>query len=215
MVTYTVVSCLFEDGSGIVHHRLIHTGPEEPAVATPTGLCAKLINTRNMCWSNLEEGARGGRLRKPDGGSADLPCLLGMMMMMWEDEDEEEGICTQLGDSVPSVFTLQLPIDPGIRDRFRADYGFVGYYVDYRGSDDESEESRVRDTRGLSIAVIVDTQDRQTQIYQSVETLCHVITYYGSGAKCIDFRITVSKSQETGGDLRVMGIRPQEAGPVD
>ncbi|GJY69872.1 hypothetical protein Tco_0472854 [Tanacetum coccineum] len=38
--------------------------------------------------------------------------------------------------------------------------------------------------------------------------LCHY--YYGSGAECIDFRVTVSRSQETEGDYRVIGIRPQE-----
>ncbi|GJQ90715.1 putative reverse transcriptase domain-containing protein [Tanacetum coccineum] len=39
---------------------------------------------------------------------------------------------------------------------------------------------------------------------------CYVITYYGSGIECIDFRVTVSRSQETEGDYRVIGIRPQE-----
>ncbi|GKA07076.1 hypothetical protein Tco_0686300 [Tanacetum coccineum] len=38
----------------------------------------------------------------------------------------------------------------------------------------------------------------------------YVITYYGSGTECIDFRVTVSRSQETEGDFRVIGIRPQE-----
>ncbi|GJU38862.1 hypothetical protein Tco_1191819, partial [Tanacetum coccineum] len=44
---------------------------------------------------------------------------------------------------------------------------------------------------------------------------CYVITYYGSGAECIDFRVTVIRSQETKGDFRVIGIRPQETGSVD
>ncbi|GJY70366.1 putative reverse transcriptase domain-containing protein [Tanacetum coccineum] len=39
---------------------------------------------------------------------------------------------------------------------------------------------------------------------------CYVITYYSSGIECIDFRVTVSRSQETEGDYRVIGIRPQE-----
>ncbi|GJT92919.1 putative reverse transcriptase domain-containing protein [Tanacetum coccineum] len=38
----------------------------------------------------------------------------------------------------------------------------------------------------------------------------NVITYYGSGAECIDFRVIVSRSQEIEGDYRVIGIRPQE-----
>ncbi|GJU31235.1 reverse transcriptase domain-containing protein [Tanacetum coccineum] len=44
---------------------------------------------------------------------------------------------------------------------------------------------------------------------------CYVITYYGSGAECIDFRVTVSRSQETKGNFRVVDIRPQETGSVD
>ncbi|GKF98940.1 hypothetical protein Tco_0297723, partial [Tanacetum coccineum] len=34
-------------------------------------------------------------------------------------------------------------------------------------------------------------------------------------SECIDFRVIVSRSQETEGDYRVIGIRPQETGSVD
>ncbi|GJW68844.1 hypothetical protein Tco_0123268 [Tanacetum coccineum] len=49
-----------------------------------------------------------------------------------------------------------------------------------------------------------------TIVEEENTSICYVITYYGSGAECIDFRVTVSKSQEIEGDFRVIHIRPQE-----
>ncbi|GJU39546.1 hypothetical protein Tco_1192503 [Tanacetum coccineum] len=39
-------------------------------------------------------------------------------------------------------------------------------------------------------------------------------TDYMDEPECIDFRVTVSRSQETEGDFRVVGIRPQETGAL-
>ncbi|GKE60067.1 hypothetical protein Tco_1510434 [Tanacetum coccineum] len=71
----------------------------------------------------------------------------------------------------------------------------------------------------IMYGIMEDAQDDRSQLRGRVNLLyrdrCYVITYYGSGVKCIDFRVTVSRSQETEGDFRVVGIRPQETGSVD
>ncbi|GJW04546.1 hypothetical protein Tco_1563402 [Tanacetum coccineum] len=82
----------------------------------------------------------------------------------------------------------------------------------------------------IMYGIMEDAQDDQSQLRgrdaceawgQSMDAKqtstfrCYVITYYGSGAECIDFRVTVSRSQETEGDFRVIGIRPEETGSAE
>ncbi|GJV47165.1 hypothetical protein Tco_1437377 [Tanacetum coccineum] len=86
--------------------------------------------------------------------------------------------------------------------------------------EDEDEEASEEPQSGRSVPTSEGLSGREAWGYPWLARglgrfRCYVIMYYGSGAECIDFRVTVSRSQETEGDFRVVGIRQQEIGSVN
>ncbi|GKA81025.1 putative reverse transcriptase domain-containing protein, partial [Tanacetum coccineum] len=88
------------------------------------------------------------------------------------------------------------------------DYDITDTWDDLVGAIDEIAPTTVEgvNQRITDLATIV--KEETTSMYGIMEDAqddrCYVITYYGSGAECIDFRVTVSKSQETEGDSELL-----------